>query len=152
MDAVMFGIRVYSPSLVLTSSHAVGELVVGETRRHFSLDLRFWRVVDYQRQWQAGLARLLHGASTSALMTSFRGEDGASHLLWALWRESGFVYVQPHCIAAADLDGRFDPVEPYPHVGARVPATEQSLPMSEWRVELEQLFANAMRIRWPFGQ
>jgi len=148
----MFGIRVFSPPLALGNASAVGELVVGETRRHFSLDLRFWRVVDYQRQWQAGLSRLLYGAPTSALMTSFRGDRDATHFMWALWKESGFVYVQPHCVDAADLDERFDPVDPYGHVGARVPATEQSLPISEWRVELEQLFASAMRIRWPFGQ
>jgi len=150
----MFGIRVFAPSLVLDGSHAVGELVVGETRRHFSLDLRFWRVVDYQRQWHAGLARLLHGAPTSALTTSFRGDgDDAPHLMWALWKEAPFVYVQPHCVVAADLDSRFDPANPYSHVATtRVPATEQALPMSEWRVELEQLFASVMRIRWPFGQ
>jgi hypothetical protein len=41
---------------------------------------------------------------------------------------------------------------PYEHVGARIPATEEALPIVEWRIELEQLFASVMRIRWPMGQ
>ena len=84
-------------------------------------------------------------------MWSFGGGDGP-HLMWALWKQAGFVYVQPHCVIEADLDEPFDPRAPYQHVGERLPAIEESLPMSEWRVELEQLFASVMRIRWPFGQ
>lgn len=148
----MFGIRVFSPPTALGVPHAVGELVVGDARRLFSLDLRFWRVADYQRQWKAGLARLLHGAPTTALVTSFRGDGDAPHLMWAIWKEAGFAFVQSHCVLAAELDRRFDPAAPYAHVGARVPATEQALPIAEWRVELEQLFASVMRIRWPMGQ
>jgi hypothetical protein len=152
MEVEMFGIRVFAPPTALDVPRAVGELVVGDARPLFSLDLRFWRVADYQRQWKAGLARLLHGASSTALMTSFRGDDDAPHLMWAMWKESGFAFVQPHCVLAAELDHRFDPTAPYDDVGARVPATEQALPIAEWRVELEQLFASALRIRWPLGQ
>ena len=148
----MFGIRVLSPPTVLAVPGAVGELVVGDARRVFSLDLRVWHVADYQRQWKAGLARLLHGAPSTALITSFRGDDDAPHLMWAMWREAGFAFVQPHCVLAAELDRTFDPMEPYAHVGARVPVTEQQLPIAEWRVELEQVLANVMRIRWPLGQ
>lgn len=147
----MFGIRVFSPP-TLGVSRAVGELVVGDARQVFSLDLRVWRVADYQRQWKAGLQRLVHGAPSTALMTSFRGDDDAPHLMWAMWKESGFAFVQPHCVLAAELDRRFDPTSPYGHIGARVPATEQALPIAEWRVELEHVFASVMRIRWPLGQ
>jgi hypothetical protein len=152
MEAEMFGIRVFSAPTALGVPRAVGELVVGDARRLFSLDLRFWQVADYQRQWKAGLARLLHGEPTTALVTSFRGREDAPHLMWAMWKEAGFVFVQPHCVLAAELNCPFDPAEPYEHVGARVPATEQALPIAEWRVELEQLFASVMRIRWPMGQ
>jgi hypothetical protein len=152
MEAEMFGIRVFSPPTVIGVPCAFGELVVGDARQIFSLDLRIWRVVDYQRQWKAGLARLLRGAPSTALMTSFRGDDDAPHVMWAIWKEAGFAFVQPHCVLAAELDGRFDPTAPYEHVGGRIPATDQALPLAEWRVELEQLFASVMRIRWPMGQ
>jgi len=150
----MFRIRVFSPPLVHEEPRAVGELVVGQVRRHFAIDLRFWRPTDYERQWKAGLERLLYGASSSALMTSYRGTDDAPHHMWALWREEGFVYVQPHCVLPEELDRAFDPFSAWSQVDARVPATEQSLPISEWRVELEHLAASVMQIRLPppFGQ
>jgi hypothetical protein len=150
----MFRIRVYSPPLMHHEPRAVGELVVGDVRRHFAIDLRFWRATDYERQWKAGLERLLYGASSSALMTSYRGTDDAPHLMWALWREEGFVYVQPHCVLPEELDRAFDPFSAWSHVDTRVPVTEQSLPIAEWRVELAQLAASVMQIRWPppFGQ
>lgn len=148
----MFHIRVFSPPLVQNEPSAVGELVVGEVRRHFAIDLRFWRVSDYERQWKAGLERLLYGASSSALMTSYRGTEHEPHVMLALWREEAFVYVQPLCVLATELDRAFDPFSAWAHVESRIPATEQSLPISEWRVAVEDLAASVMRIRWPFGQ
>lgn len=148
----MFRIRVFAPPLVHNEPHGVGELVIGDVRRHFSIDLRYWRAADYERQWRAGLERLLYGASSSALMTCYRGTDEAPHVMWALWREEGFVYVQPHCVLPAELDRAFDPFSAWSHVDTRIPVTEQSLPIAEWRIELEQLAASVMRIRWPFGQ
>jgi hypothetical protein len=88
------------------------------------------------------------------LMTAYRGTDDGPHVMWALWKEAGFVYVQPHCVLSTELGAPFDPAEPYAHVAARIPVSEQALPMSEWRVELEHLVASMMQIRWPppFGQ
>lgn len=152
----MFRIRVFAPSLTYAhdSLNAVGELVIGDARQHFRLDLRAWSIADYERQWKAGVSRLVYGAPSSALMSAFRGDHDAPHLMWALWREAGFVYVQPQCVLNRELSSAFDPYAPYEHVGARVPATEQSLPIAEWRLELEQLYTNAFNVRWPppFGQ
>ena len=150
----MFRIHVFSPPLAdeLYGPHAGGELVVGTTRLVFRLDLSHWRTADYERQWKAGLARLVHGASTSALMTAFRGNGDAPHMMFALWREGRDVYVQPHCVLPAEIAARFDPFAPYVHVEARIPAMEQSLPMRECRVEIEQLLTSALGIKWPFGQ
>src|SRR5206468_1870213 len=117
LESEMFRIRVFSPPLVLDAPRAIVELVIGDARQPFSLDLRYWRVADYQRQWKAGLSRLLYGAPSSALMTAFRGDDDAPHLMWALWRDNGFVNAQPHCVVSAELADRFDPHEPYAHVG-----------------------------------
>jgi hypothetical protein len=52
-------------------------------------------------------------------------------------------------VLPADVDERFDPNEPYAHVGARVPAAENALPIPEWRVDLEHLHAAMLGIRWP---
>ena len=150
----MFRIRTVVPpsAMALDASTALGELVIGHAHLHFALDLRVWRVGDYERQWKSGLMRLVRGAESSALMTKYRGDDDAPHMMWALWREGPTVYVQPHCVLPSELDAPFDPASPYQHVGTRICVTDESLPLAEWRVELEQLVAGAMQIRWPFGQ
>ena len=150
----MFKIRVFAPpsALSLDASHATGELVVSTVRLRFGIDLRFWSVADYQRQWTEGIKRIAVGAPTSALVSSYRGDGHDPHTIWALWREGGSVFVQPQCILPAELEVPFDPSTPYAHVATRIPATEESLPIEEWRVELEYLIASAFNIRWPFGQ
>ena len=150
----MFRIRVFSPPLVLNEPRAVGELVIADVRRHFLLDLRYWSAADYERQWKAGLERLVRGATSSALMTAYRGTSDGPHMMWGLWREAGFVYVQPHCVLPEELAVPLDPDEPYAHLGARLPVGEEALPIPEWRVGLEHLAASVMQIRWPppFGQ
>jgi hypothetical protein len=150
----MFRIRTLVPpsAMALDSSTALGELVIGHAHLRFALDLRAWRVTDYERQWKSGLMRLVRGAESSALMTKYRGSGDAPHMLWALWRQADHVYVQPHCVVPSDLDAPFDPAFPYEHVGTRICVTEQSLPLEEWRADLAQLVASALHIRWPFGQ
>ena len=69
--------------------------------------------------------------------------------MWAMWREEGHVYVQEHSVLPGDLDAPFDPNDPYGHVGERVPAAANALPIPEWRVELEHVHAAMLGIRWP---
>lgn len=149
----MFGIRVFAPlsPFTVTAPQVTGELVVGDARRIFRLDLRHWRICHYQRQWRAGIGRLLYGAPSSALMTAYRPDDDAAHTMWALWREGGRVFVQPHCVMTRDASQPFDPFAPYTHVGSRLPVTEERLPISEWSVEVDAFFAAALKLRWPFG-
>ncbi|HEY2854210.1 MAG TPA: hypothetical protein VGJ18_15255 [Gemmatimonadaceae bacterium] len=141
------------PSYTASPSCTLGELVIGPNRLRFELDLTHWSATDYERQWQSGIMRLVHGATSSALMMAYRGKGAdAVHRMWALWRLGDDAYVQPHAVLARELDAPFDARSPHEHVGDRIPVTEQALPLGEWRVQIEQLFAAALRIRWPFSQ
>ena len=152
----MFRIRLLGPrpSYTANTSCTFGELVIAGARLRFQLDLSYWSAADYERQWQTGLMGLVRGASSSALMVAYRGKGpDAVHLMWALWRENDQVFVQPHAVLASEVeDGHFNPLSPDAQVGSRIPVTEQSLPLMEWCVEIEQLFAAALRIRWPYSQ
>jgi hypothetical protein len=152
----MFRIRLLGPrpSYTVTSSCTLGELVIGGAHLRFQLDLAYWSAADYELQWHCGLMRLVRGATSSALMVAYRGTgEDAVHLMWALWREGDKAYVQPHAVLASEVEGGcFDAMSPDGHVGARIPVTEESLPLMEWCVEIEQLFAAALRIRWPYSQ
>ena len=147
----MFRIRFFTPSVINEEGwqHACGELVVGDGRMCFLVDLSFWGITDYQQQWRAGIARLVQGAPSTALLTAYRGPGESAHTMWALWREQDYVYVQEHSVLPADLDAPFDPNEPYAHVGTRIPAAENGLPIAEWRVEIEHLRAAMLGIRLP---
>ena len=148
----MFRIRFFTPTFMDDEGrwHAGGELMLGTARLCFLADLSYWAVGHYERQWRDGISRLVHGPS-SALMTSYRGPGVAlaHHTMWALWREEDQVWVQEHTVVAAELDAPFNPNEPYEHVGVRVPAAENGLPIPEWRVGLEHVHAAVLGIRLP---
>jgi hypothetical protein len=149
----MFRVRVFTPSVVDEDGvpHAGAELVLGPERLRFLVDLRYWSIAAYERQWREGLARLLHGAPSTALMTAYRGPGDATHLMWALWRDGGHVYVQEQPVVSAELDAPFNPDDPYAHVGVWLAASRHALPIPEWRVDIAHLFAAALGIRWPFS-
>lgn len=146
----MFRPRVFTPPVIDGDGwpHAGAELLFGSNRLFFRIDLRYWSIADYQRQWRAGMDRLVRGAPSSALMAAYRGPRGASHAMWALWRDGAHVYVQEHSVVPAELDAPFDPRHPYAFVEERVPVAEHALPIPEWRCELEHL----SQPMWPFGQ
>jgi CdiI N-terminal domain len=151
----MFRIRIVTPAVMSDAGHphAGGEFILGAERLLFLADLRYWSVADYQRQWQAALERLAYGAPASALFTAYRGTEESAHVAWAVWREDDSVYVQEQTFLPAELDPTFDPWSPDAHVGPRIPASAEGLPIPEYRTELVHLLATAFRInlpRYPF--
>jgi hypothetical protein len=149
----MFRVRVFTPAVQAEDGalQAGGELRLGNQRVGFVVDLRYWSVADYERQWKDGVSRLLHGAPRSALMTAYRGPGEGTHLIWALWRDGDYIYAQEHPVVVTELDPPFDPFDPYGHVGERIPTSVHNLPIQEWQVDLVQVYADAMGIRWPLA-
>jgi len=149
----MFRIRFFTPAVYDEAGrrHAGGELVLGDARHCFLVDLSAWDTAHYERQWREGVARLVQGAPSSALMTAYRGTGAEPHLMWGLWREEGHVFVQEHPVMPAELDLPLDPFDPYPHIGNRIPASEHGLSIPEWRFSLVDLIAANLGIRWPLA-
>jgi hypothetical protein len=147
----MFSIRFFTPAVVNEAGwpHAGAELVVGDGRVCFLVDLTHWNISAYQHQWRAGIARLAHGSSSTVLLSAYRGRDDSAHVMWVLWRDNGHVYVQEQSVVPADLDGPFDPDDPYGHVGERIPVSENALPIPEWRCDVEHVLAANLGIRFP---
>jgi hypothetical protein len=145
----LFRIRFFSPPVVNADGwrHAGGELVLGDTRLCFLADLSEWTTSHYERQWRDAIGRLARGETSTALMTSYRGPDARSHVMWALWRDEVRVYIQEHAVLAAELDAPFDPAAPYAHVGEHIAAAENGLPISEWHVPVHHLEAALLGFR-----
>ena len=148
----MFRIRVFTPPVHDETGwrHAGGELLLGTAARHcFLVDLRVWEIGDYEQQWKEGVARLVQGAPSSALMSAYRGSGNQPHLLWALWRDHSYLYLQEHPVIVSELEQPFNPGDPYEHVGERIPASEHGLAIPEWRVDFIEVIATDLGIRWP---
>src|SRR5262249_10820876 len=139
--SALFRIRLFTPAVVDAAGwrHAGGELVVGGTRLCFLVDLDHWSPADYAQQWREGIERLANGASSTALMSAYRGRDGRAHAMWALWRDDTHVYIQEQSVLAAELDAPFDPAAPYAEIGEYVPTAINGLPIPEWHVPIEEL-------------
>jgi len=148
----LFRIRAVTPRLIDESGapYALGELRVGNSSAHFLIDLTLYSIADYERQWRCALRHLMHGGRSTGLLTAYRGREGTSHKLWALWRDDESVHVQEQSVVPSDLEAPFDPAVTHLHVGNRIPATENALPMREWRIESAAVYAAALGIRWPW--
>ena len=149
----MFRIRFFTPAVQdeVGKWYAGGEMVLGDARCCFLVDLSSWGTAHYERQWREGITRLVQGAPSSALMTAYRGTSAEPHLMWGLWRHETHVFVQEHPVVPGELDSPFDPLDPYPHVGNRIPASEHGLSIPEWRFPLVDLIAANLGIRWPLA-
>jgi hypothetical protein len=137
----VFRIRFFTPAVVNGEGwrHAGGELVLGDVRLCFLVDLTAWDMRDYGQQWHDGIARLARGETSTALMTAYNGRDGRSHVMWALWSDTTRVYIQEHAVLPAELDAPFDPSNPYEHIGEHIPSAESGLPISEWHIPIDEL-------------
>jgi len=147
----MFRIRFFTPAVLDEDGwqHAGGELVLGDSRLIFLADVSYWDIRNYQNQWRAAISRLLQGAPSTAVMSTYSGPGGKAHKMWVFWRLDEHVYVQEQLVLAAELDAPFDPNDPYSHVGERVPTTENALPIPEWRIEFQDLHAAMLGMRGP---
>ena len=147
----MFQIRVCTPSVINEDGWPEGgaELRLGDERFVFVIDLRHWSIAEYERQWRDGTKRILYGKRSTALMTAYGGPAGHTHQMWGAWRNDGHIYVQQHSVITGEADTPFDPAEPYAHIGERIATSETAVPFPEWRVDLVDVYAHAMGIRWP---
>jgi len=144
----LFGIRFFTPQALSgdQSPIAGGVLCAGDSLLRVPVDLAYWTVADYKRQWADGIQRLARGASSSALVYGYRGPEDAAHLMWALWRDDQRVYVQDLAVVSSELDAPFDPSNPYEHVGERI-SPEQGLPVCEWQLEVKHVLEAAFGAR-----
>jgi hypothetical protein len=118
---------------------AIGALTFGEKHEHFRSVLTFWEIDDYQKSWEAGLRRLVSGATISCLATSVTDPSVAEFMeVWPLYRSGDDVYVQNHFVFLDELPHDFDPAAPWDSVLPRA-TVEDGRKVSEWRVGLDDI-------------
>jgi hypothetical protein len=119
---------------------AIGVLTLCEFSEHFSAPVSFWGVADYQKSWEAGLRRLLGGATVSCLATSVTDPADANFFdVWPLYRSGDDIYVQNRLLFLDQLPHAFDLSAPWESVGPRRATTEDGDKISEWQVSLDDI-------------
>ncbi|MEO8031762.1 MAG: hypothetical protein ABJC74_08675 [Gemmatimonadota bacterium] len=131
--------------------HAEAELMLGEAREGFEVDLRIWALETYRTHWREAIARLLAGASFTRLVTSYRGPDGAYHFTWPMWREGDLVLVHEELVLDEDLATPLNPSTAWEVTAPRRQLTEDGAAISEWEVPISALQDWLGRPSQPFG-
>ncbi|MET7714369.1 hypothetical protein [Streptomyces sp. NPDC005407] len=116
------------------SSEAVGRITVGEFAETFRMDLSFWSVSDYRRSWKRALQVLADDETAISCLISSITDPGNSNFVfcWPLYRSGEDVYVQNSVVFLDELEGGFDPEEPWHFVGPRCTIDDEGNRISEW--------------------
>ncbi|MFF6811838.1 hypothetical protein ACFZAG_18375 [Streptomyces sp. NPDC012403] len=98
------------------------------------LDLGFWSVDEYRRSREAALRGLGRTATaTSRLIASLIAPAAADFVFRRpMYRDGEVVHVRNAVIFLDELDGPFDPQEPWRSVRSRCPVDEDGNRVSEW--------------------
>jgi hypothetical protein len=121
--------------------HAVGGIELGADSEEFAADLAVWAPSDYEAQWREGIARLVAGERSSALVTSYAGPDAAVHAMWPMWRVGAQVVLHEHLVPGEAIRGPAVTSCFYDAVGERRTHSDAGEPISEWTVSLSEILA-----------
>jgi hypothetical protein len=122
--------------------HAIGGLELGSDSDTFTADLTLWTPADYEAQWRAGVARLAVGATTSsALITSYAGPEGAFHFMWPMWRVGDQIVFAERLVSGESIS-EADTIEDfYRAVGEHQSHSDDGEPISYWTVPFSDVLA-----------
>jgi len=122
------------------SGYAYAKVSIGDFEEAFEVDLSFWTRREYEWQWRDGLKRLVSGEPRSCLIASLSDPRSANFVfLWSMYAMGGNVVFQNRVLFLDEVDERFDPSDPYRHVGPREAVSTGGEPVSEWDVPVESI-------------
>lgn len=119
---------------------AYAEIDLNGFKEAFQVDLSFWSRRDYETQWRQAVERIIAGESRSCLIASMPDPATANFVFtWPMYALGDEVAVQNRVMFMDEIQGEFDPLNPYVHLGPRETLTEEGAPISEWRVSAGDL-------------
>lgn len=133
-----FSLRIEQPDA--GTQVTVGSIHIDDFSETFQVDLSYWDIGDYLAQWRAGLTRIAEGEVSSCIISSISRPQSANFVfLWLLYRDGGHVFVQQQVLFLDELEGPFDPTEPYRHVPPRVTISDDGDDISEWETSIDAI-------------
>ena len=117
-----------------------GTIVAGTLREDFESSLSWWSAPSYKRHWREAILRLILGSASTAIITNCTDPHSSNFITWwPGYRIGSDAVFQQQILFVDDLSGSFDPSSPFGHVAERESETEDGIPISEWRVPLDDL-------------
>jgi hypothetical protein len=111
----------------------VGVIRIGDFEERFESSTEFWSPARYESQWSEALSRLHQKSPRSCLITSITDPANANFIFWwPMYLVDQNVHFQNHALFFSDIEGSFDPDDPYRHVPQRSVTNEQGERISEW--------------------
>lgn len=149
----MFDIRLTSERLQEPKGRAngvYGKIYLEDHYETFSTSLEYWEPREYIESWRAELRRLVDGASTAALITSYHPpRPGDFWFWWPLYRIGDIVYIQEQMLFFDQLPAPFRADRPSESLMARETITDEGARISEWQTTVTEIEAFLRRRTEP---
>ena len=117
-----------------------GEIQIGEFSERFISCLSFWSKERYQAQWKDAVTRIVQGEPVSALVTDLSDPTKSNYLFWwPIYRKGKTVIIHNQILFMNQIEGIFNPDNPYQHVGPREILSSDGTLISEWFTTIENL-------------
>ena len=111
----------------------LGEIVLGDYAERFVSLIGFWSPLDYAKQWETGVRRLMEQDRPSCLITSIHDPEVADVAgWWLLYPAGSLVHVQEGLLLFRDQQPAFSLRDPYASIPERKVMTQDGAPISEW--------------------
>ena len=121
-------------------SERFGLITIGSYAERFVASITFWDVTRYRRHWQQAIARIVQGSVTSTLITAMYDPAVANFIYWwPIYRLGNTVRFQNHILFLNEIEGSFDPHDPFRFVPQRMIINSDGEKISEWSVSIADL-------------
>lgn len=123
-----------------------GRITIAEFSEEFLSSLTFWNPEQYRSQWVDAAKRIASGQERSAFITDMRDPQSSNYVTWWPIYVVGRLAVFHQQILFMDQLGQpFDLSNPYRHLSKFLSTSEDGLPISSWRIDLDEIksFAGA---------
>ena len=89
-------IHVLDPNIITSYDMpcCIGEIQIGDFKETFEMPLVYWKIEDYQKQWQEGIERIkTHDQSCLVAELQDPNQEPRA-ILWVLYKEGDKVYIR----------------------------------------------------------
>ena len=125
----------------------MGKITIGEYYETFEASLSYWKKKDYYMQWYDGAKRITLGEEKSCIITAMYNPKWANFIImWPIYNIGDDAVFQNNYLLLDELDGRFDPLNPYKYINNKRSKTETGHTIEEWRISIDELRKYCIKI------